>query len=331
MESISLQLYQKAKKQAAFYLHPNGGLLKICGDDRVDFLQRQSTNDLRLLQPGIVLQTVLTSPTARILDILSLIQEENALSVLTLPGLGESTTRFLKSKIFFMDKVDVENVSKQQLQLDLVGAELETALMNLGTKHLPDLNQIINFQIGSFEGQLLNLSPSNSPRYRMIVPAFSLEGVLTQMESVGIARLGAAEYNVIRVEDGLPAAGHELKEKCTPLEIGLMDAISTGKGCYTGQEVIARQLTYNKITRQLRGFRLDAKVSLGERIWAGEKRVGVVTSFAVSPEFGPIALGIINKIDTEGASSFLFGEGGDQSVPGRIVQLPFEEDLHKMT
>jgi folate-binding protein YgfZ len=323
MESISLQLYQKAKKQAAFYLHPNGGLLKISGDDRVIFLQRQSTNDLRLLQPGTVLQTILTSPTARILDVLNLIQEDNVLSVLTLPGLGENTTHFLKSKIFFMDKVEVENVSDQQIQLDLIGSEVETALMSFGIMHLPDLNQIINFRIGSFDGRLLSLSPSNSLRYRMIVPAGSLEGVLTQMKSVGVARLGAAEKNVLRVEAGLPAAGHELTEEFTPLEIGLMDAISAGKGCYTGQEVIARQITYNKITRELRGFLLDTKVSIGDRIWIGEKRVGVVTSFAVSPEFGPIALGVINKMDTEGVSTFLFGESVNQSVPGRIVQLPF--------
>ena len=330
MESISIQLYQAAKKQAAYYLHTNGGFLNIIGDDRVDFLQRQTTNDLRLLRHGIALQTVLTAPTARILDVLYLIQEKNAISVLTLPGLGENTARFLKSKIFFMDKVQIEDVSNQEFQLDLFGFGLEATLRILGITQLPDLRQITNFRIDSFEGRLIKMSLAGLIRYRMIVPANMLESFLSFMEESGIVRLGHVGYNVLRVEAGLPAVGHELTEEYTPLEVGLKEAISTGKGCYTGQEIIARQITYNKITRQLKGFKLEAQVSLGDRIWVGEKRVGVVTSFANSPEFGPIALGIVRRSDTEGVINFLFGDSVNQSVPGKVVRLPFEED-HDLT
>ena len=72
-------------------------------------------------------------------------------------------------------------------------------------------------------------------------------------------------------------------------------AVSGNKGCYPGQEVIARQLTYDKVTQRLVGLRLDEPVAPGGRLLAEGKPVGVITSAAVSPRFGAIALGVVKR------------------------------------
>ena len=88
---INFEAYQAAIQHAAYFLQPNPGFLRLGGSDRIDFMQRQSTNDLRQLSPGHSLLTVLTSPTARILDVLCLIDE------------GETLGIFRNYKTFFGD------------------------------------------------------------------------------------------------------------------------------------------------------------------------------------------------------------------------------------
>jgi folate-binding protein YgfZ len=100
----------------------------------------------------------------------------------------------------------------------------------------------------------------------------------------------------MRVEAGLPAAGAELSEDYTPLEAGLAAAISSTKGCYTGQEVLARQITYDKVTQHLCGLRLTRRAQPGGRVWAPDgSPVGRVTSAATSPRFGEIALAVVKR------------------------------------
>ncbi len=101
--------------------------------------------------------------------------------------------------------------------------------------------------------------------------------------------------HILRVEAGLPAAGAELSEEYTPLEAGMEHAVSGDKGCYPGQEVLARQVTYDKVTQRLVGLKLSEPVTPGKRLLAEGKPAGVVTSAAVSPRFGAIALGVVKR------------------------------------
>src|SRR3990170_5894991 len=91
--------YQAALGGAAFYTQPEIGLLRLSGPDRLDFLQRQTTNDLRALLSGRVIVTVLTSPVARILDVLTTFTDGEVFTALTLPASGPKTAQFLQSRI----------------------------------------------------------------------------------------------------------------------------------------------------------------------------------------------------------------------------------------
>lgn len=314
--------YEAALTGCAFYPQAAAGYLRIGGSDRQSFLQRQSTNDVGLLSVERSVTTVLTSATARILDVLTLIAEPEAIGAITLPGQAVATTRFLQSRIFFMDKVTVEDASSEFAQIDLMGPKAAQVLLQLGLKRVPSHNDLAGGDISGIRVQVLS---QQGPGYRLLVAAEEAEKITAAIGDSGAARLAPEDYAVIRVEAGLPAAGHELTEDYTPLEIGLAWAISKDKGCYTGQEVIARQITYDKITRQLVGLKLDRQAEGGDRVWTLEdhKSVGNITSVAFSPRFGHIALAIIKRPSDEPGTKVSIGDL-DAAIQATVAGLPFQ-------
>ena len=116
----------------AIQLRPQGGVLALGDADRVDFLQRMTTNDIKALRPGQSCVTVLTSPTAKIIHVFAVLAR--AADLLLLPAPGETTAleRYLRSQIFFMDKVSVTNLSTQFTRLRVMGPQAAAALATLG-------------------------------------------------------------------------------------------------------------------------------------------------------------------------------------------------------
>jgi folate-binding protein YgfZ len=158
--------------------------------------------------------------------------------------------------------------------------------------------------------------------YRLLVPREGGETLDSRLASLGVLEISRQVYEVLRIEAGIPAPEGELTESFTPLEVGLADAISATKGCYTGQEVIARQITYDKVTQQLVGLRPAGPVNPGDPVLAEGKRAGVVTSAALSPRYGPIALGIVRRPHNAAQTEVEIGEAGAR-IPAVVVDLPF--------
>lgn len=316
--------YETALSGAAYFPLPEAGYLRIKGTDRQAFLQRQTTNDIHLLAEGRALVTVLTSPTARILDVLTLVSEPEAIGALTLPGRAADTFHYLRSRIFFMDKVTVEDASAEFLQLDVFGPEAHSVLLTSGFTRPFEAGEAQTAEVVG--GPVLGIMTS-SRDFRLVVPAGNATQVIAALEQAGATRLSAETHAILRVESGRPAAGHELVEEYTPLEVGLEAAISHNKGCYTGQEVIARQITYDKIIRHLAGLFLAGEAHPGDTVWSpGDGRqAGTITSVARSPRFGHIALAILRRPYHTPGSILKAGdkEGG---VAATVSGLPFIEN-----
>src|SRR4030067_361309 len=130
-------------QKSAFYELNKAGYLQVSGEDRLAFLQRQTSNDIRLLSANPALLSVLTSPAARIIDVLYLLPDTESIGLITLPNYSEPTARFLKSRIFFMDKVSLTDASDEFSQIDIFGTQASTALKRLGINNLPLVDQIL--------------------------------------------------------------------------------------------------------------------------------------------------------------------------------------------
>ena len=122
------------------------------------------------------------------------------------------------------------------------------------------------------------------------------EGVRGALVAAGAVETGEAAAEVVRVEHGRPRYGVDLDDSVIPQEAGLNErAVSFTKGCYVGQETVARLFYRGKPNRHLRGLKLSAPVEPGTTLVLGEKEVGRVTSAVVSPVHGPIALAIVRR------------------------------------
>jgi folate-binding protein YgfZ len=153
----------------------------------------------------------------------------------------------------------------------------------------------------------------------LICPAAALDAVGEAMLEGGAERVGEQAAEIVRVESGRPRFGREMTTATIPEEAGINDrAVSFEKGCYIGQETVARLHYKGKPNRCLRGIRLSAPVAGGEPIRAGERELGTIGTAALSPAHGPIALAIVRREAEEGAS-VLVGDG----IEGEVVALPF--------
>lgn len=273
------------------------GRFELLDRDRLALLHRMSTNAVEQLTKGQGRATVLTTALARIIDRLIIYERGDA----TLAVCGSGRTRgvrgWLQKHIFFQDKVQTRDVSADTFQIGLFGPQSARIAEQLapGAESLA----LHNFVEMTVAGAAIILArtyplPLTGHGFTLMGPATAREAVAAALTATGEAIFGGeALYELLRIEAGLPLAGHELTEDYIPLEAGLWDAISLTKGCYIGQEIIARMESRHKLARTLARFTFAAPVSSGTPLLSGDRTVGTLTSVAMRPDGLTIALGYV--------------------------------------
>jgi folate-binding protein YgfZ len=138
--------------------------------------------------------------------------------------------------------------------------------------------------------------------------------------AAGAVEVTPAAAEILRVESGAPRFGVEMGTATMPAEAGIVEgAVSFTKGCYIGQETVARLHYKGRPNRHLRGLRLSAPAESGAALRLGEKEVGRLGGSVVSPAFGPIGLAILRR-EAEPGAELAVGEDG---VTAQVVDLPF--------
>jgi folate-binding protein YgfZ len=154
----------------------------------------------------------------------------------------------------------------------------------------------------------------------VICEAADTGALLAELRERGAVDVSEATAECRRIERGRPRYGVDLDESVIPQEAGLNErAVSFTKGCYVGQETVARLFYKGKPNRHLRGLRLDRPVAPGSAILLGERDVGRVSSVAESPRFGAIGLALVRREAAVGDAVTV----GAESVAARVEALPF--------
>jgi folate-binding protein YgfZ len=312
--------YFQAHEGAAFLRHASG-YLEISGADRAAFLQRQTTNDVRLLQRGYALATVLTSPTAHILDLLWLFEEGEVIVALTLPDRGPATARFLRGRIFFMDRVTVRDASAETAIFELVGPRAPQILERVGEMRWPAAGEVSTGVCAGAPVRAIGGAGLTGLGCLLLAPADHASNIEDALQQAGATPLAAESYEALRIEAGRPGVAGELVEEYTPLEVGLRNVIADNKGCYTGQEVIARQITYDKVARALVGLRAEEPLTSGAQVLVGSRLAGAVTSAAVSPRLGPVGLAVLRRPLPQPGESVTV-RAPARAIAATVVELP---------
>ena len=248
-------------------------VLDVTGADRDAFLQGQLTQDVRLVSPGHALPAAGLSPKGKLIFVAKLARADDRLRLVLPATLRETVLAHLKKYAIFQ-KVALEDRTADFVRVGLRGEPLpaESAELALGRD-------------GEFDDDRL-------------VPAGVRDEFLRDLESRGARALGPEEAEALRVEAGRPRFGQDFDESNLPDEAGLQEAISASKGCYVGQEVVARLRTYGRVNRRIVGFHFpDGPIAAASRLArpgapAGSRaEPGRVTSSALSERFGAIGLG----------------------------------------
>ena len=320
------QASQACLQQSVYYPLADAGLLRLQGRDRLTFVQRQTTNNINLLTPQKGQISVLTSATARILDVFFAFSPAGQAeeSLVMLPSKAAETARYLKNRIFFMDQVSLFNEGELYQQYLLEGPQAGDVLRQLGCQ-APEGSDSI--QTGMIDNQPITLLgwrglTAGNLAYRLLTPAAAGQAIEHALQTAGAVLLDEFSREILRVEAGQPALGSELSEEFNPLEVGLSYAVSDNKGCYTGQEIIARQITYDKVTRQMVGLRLAQPVRQGSEVLCEDKSAGKVTSSVESPRFGPLALAVLKRPYFAPETKVVV-VSDDQQISAMVAALPF--------
>ena len=151
-------------------------------------------------------------------------------------------------------------------------------------------------------------------------PPLSATRLLAALLDAGAVEVSAEAVEIVRVEAGVPRFGAEMDARTMPAEASIVeDAVCFTKGCYIGQETVARLHYKGKPNRHLRGLKLSGAAAPGAPLRLGEKEVGTLGGAVVSPAFGPIGLAIVRR-EAEPGTELTVGEDG---VTAEVVALPF--------
>jgi tRNA-modifying protein YgfZ len=307
------------------------GWLRVSGRDRLDFLQRLSTNDFRKLTPCAGLPTVLATATGRMIALLIACASEDAVYLHTAPGRAGTLASHLSSLIFWNDELEVSDLSVETVQFGLFGPGAVKWLADAAGVVLDDLQPYAwcSGSIGGTPVMIQRGGALEAPDWTIIAAAKYMDELRAILTATASA-LNEGQAEVRRVEKGIPAWGSELSDQVTPLEAGLRDALSDNKGCYTGQEVIARQLNYDKVTRRMVGLLLPADAPIAELRGAtiaaggsGHSRGGFVGTAVWSPVLErPIALAFVPRDLAEPGAKVMI-RPGEREIIATVTALPF--------
>ncbi len=298
------------------------GRLRLTGKSRLDFLHRLSTNDLVKLQPGQGAATIFTTPIARIIDRTVVYVRENDLLLLTSRGNQGRVQQWLRKYIFFNDDVQIKDVTVETTMWSIYGATANSLMQTASGADLADLplHHWRTLLIASTEALVARADPIGGGGFHVIVDR-SEAALTSALMAAGASPIGEATYQMLRIEAGRPEFGHELGDEYIPLEANLWADVSFSKGCYTGQEIIARLESRQRLAKHLAGLRLEAEVTLPASLFNGDHETGLVTSVAQSPELGWIGLGYVKAEIAIGQA--LSARSGDRMVKATTVALPF--------
>ncbi|NMG10072.1 folate-binding protein YgfZ [Brasilonema sp. UFV-L1] len=294
------------------------GRIKVSDGDRLRFLHNQSTNDIQSLKPGQGCDTVFVNSTARTLDLVTAYILEDNVLLLVSPNRREFLMQWLDRYIFFADKVQLTDVSEETATLGLIGPESDTVVEKLGAESIIGQPYGTHISIPSVsQGFIAVGSGLASPGYTLILPASAKEEVWNQILEAKAVPIGDRTWKMLQILQGRPAPDHELTEEYNPLEAGLWQTISFNKGCYIGQETIARLNTYKGVKQHLWGINLSGSAEPGSVITIGDEKVGKLTSYTKTLD-GHFGLGYIRSKAGGAGLKVHVGE-----VEGEVVEIPF--------
>jgi folate-binding protein YgfZ len=290
------------------------GKLALTGEDAKAFLAGQVTNDVVGLEPGSGLYAAVLTHKGKMLGDLRVLDAGSELLL--------DTERVALQAIFDVLRrtrighaVELHKRTLQRGLLSLVGPAARAVA---GAPDLPEREHA--HREGEIGGRPVRLIATDVG-VDVLCLAEDTATVREALEAAGARPVGEPAAEALRIARGRPRYGVELDEGVIPQEAGLNErAVSFTKGCYTGQETVARLFYKGKPNRHLRGLRLSAPAEPGTSLRLGDREVGRLGGTALHPRLGPVALALVRREAAPGDQLVL----GDGPATATVAELPLE-------
>lgn len=305
------------------------GYLKVSGPDRASFLQGIITNDVSNLKVGEGLHAALLTVKGHVLADFILLAFEDHVLLETETSVKEKL-RAMLSRYKIREKVAIEEV-QDLTPIGVQGPLSRVLIEGITGTPIPELKTFHYTTVQIVQNPILlrNQSVTGEGGFILTIPKSLLEVVSEHLQSdgseLGLRQIGSEAAESLRIEAGIPRYGFDITEENIPLEIDDLDMISFTKGCYVGQEVIARLKFLGQANKHLRGLRItDAeKPPHNARITRDEREVGRVTSGTYSPSLKQnIAMAYLRRESASSGTGVMVEINGENS-PATVADLPF--------
>lgn len=307
------------------------GKVRVTGDDRVKWLQSVISNDILPLQPGQGRYSSFLTHKGKMLTYFRVYVQADAVMLEDVGEIGDATYQALRKFLLYGTKAKMENCAETWGLLLVSGPKAATVIKAAFGSDVAELKPVdfISATIGGHTALVIRTEETGESDYEVLLPADGLtaawERVVDAGQTYGIRPVGSQAREALRIEAGIPKAGPELNEDVVPPEANLEGkAFSLTKGCYPGQEVVARMDTYGSVRRHLVGLVLkDGTVPPHKsKLFSGDREVGWISSAAKSPHLGRIvALGFPLR-DFSKAGTELTVEVDGQRIAATVQALP---------
>lgn len=313
--------YWEVRKNTGILDLSHLGRLSVTGRDRSSFLHGLLTNDIANLKEGHGTRACLLTPKARILGDMYIYNLGDRMLLDT----GEASPDRLKATLdqfVITEDVQIQNSTNELLLLSLQGPKTADMIRQVLKTNVSKIERFANQSLGP--SVIINHDRTGQAGYDLIIPRNEAESVWQAFLLQGVQPVGAEALDILRLEAALPRYGVDLDETTLVLEAGLKDAISFNKGCYMGQETVARATFIGRVNRRLAQFQTKGVPGFGSgaRLYGNDKEAGVVTSSAYSPALsGVVGLGYVQKdFATEGTQIAIKTTHGE-IYPATITKL----------
>lgn len=317
-----------ARGAAGFLDLSPSGKIRLSGNDRVRFLHRMVSNDIEKLSIGSGCYAALLDHKGHLLSDLRVLMLADELLLLT-PATTTSVVRETLNRYVVADQVELQDASADWALLSVQGPHAADVYYQMtGEISATEKHSHVEREL---EGRLLRLIQSDHTGDRgfdILVPVEKagpvFESVMGAGHDFGIRPIGLEAFNALRIEAGIPWYGVDMDDTHLIQEALLDEAVSFTKGCYIGQETVARVHSRGHVNKHLCGFRFEGAEppAAGDNVFVGSEEAGWITSGVYSPSLRqPIALGYMRR-EASQLGTPVSVASGESTLSGKVAQLP---------
>lgn len=314
------------------------GKIRISGKDRTKFLQNILSQDINKLTPGTGGHATLLNTKGHMLAYMRIYSDEDSFLIDTETGEAAKIIQVLNHYLFRED-VKIEDVTLKYGLVTVQGPHSREILCRISGTDIREMEECshVNLTINSIHCKVARSSYTGEEGYSIYAPWDNLqniwETILLPSSSDNTTPFGHDAYNSLRIEAGIPLYSVDLDEDTIPIEASLDHAISYTKGCYVGQETIARIKFKGHVNRTLTGFFIQSGTELnsvpnkGDRIYTAtegaEHHIGIITSACLSPTLNKsIAIGYV-RIGYNEPGTQVHIDSKPHKISAVIAGIPF--------